>query len=629
LFRSRHHRAAFLAVIATTIFSVSGPVAIAGKKSVPGTEIRDLYYGEVLFHFFQDDEFTALTHMLAAQQFGRVTNHAAEAKLLVGGLYLSYGQHRQAGEIFDRLLDGTSDPAVRSRVWFFLGKVRYQRGLFSEAEEAFGHVEQKLPDFLDAEYHMLLAQSLMGQGKFSDAAEVLNSWERSDGWLAYSRFNLGVAFVRTNQLEEGAGLLDQVGQIKTDEPEMLALRDKANLALGYAYLQAEQGEAAKEVLERVRLRGPFSSKALLGVGWADSLREDYRGALNPWLELQDRDLLDSAVQESLLAVPYAFGQLKANGSAAEYYLSALNQFDTEILRLDAALDRADSGDLIPALLRQDESGTGRWHWQLEALPKTEDARYLYHLVANHDFQHGLRNYRDLVALYDHLEEWRGKLSAFDNMVDTGAQAYAERLPVVESRMAEIDIAAMRAQRDSIAADLSRIEKSWDILGFATDAERRQWFELETMESGVAWNSENAAAARDKQRVLKGVLQWNLEAEYKYRLWRQRRSLAELDSALTQAEQYRHSVDTARATVPARLEEFAARIELLAPRIEVMQAGISAALGDQETELQILAARELEAQKERLSTYRLQARFALAAIYDHGTVAAADNAGVDQ
>ena len=629
MFRSRHLRAAFLAVIATTIFSVSGPVAIAGKKSVPGTEIRDLYYGEVLFHFFQDDEFTALTHLLAAQQFGRVTNHAAEAKLLVGGLYLSYGQHRQAGEIFDRLLDGTSDPAVRSRVWFFLGKVRYQRGLFSAAEEAFGHVEQKLPDFLDAEYHMLLAQSLMGQRKFSDAAEVLNSWERSDGWLAYSRFNLGVAFVRTNQLEEGAGFLDQVGQIKTDEPEMLALRDKANLALGYAYLQAEQGEAAKEVLERVRLRGPFSSKALLGVGWADSLREDYHGALNPWLELQDRDLLDSAVQESLLAVPYAFSQLKANGSAAEYYLSALNQFDTEILRLDAALDRADSGDLIPALLRQDESGTGRWHWQLEALPKTEDARYLYHLVANHDFQHGLRNYRDLVALYGHLEEWRGKLGAFDNMVNTGAQAYAERLPVVESRMAEIDIAAMRARRDSIAADLSRIEKSRDILGFATDAERRQWFELEAMESGVAWNSENAAAARDKQRVLKGVLQWNLEAEYKYRLWRQRRSLAELDSALTQAEQYRHSVDTARATVPVRLEEFAARIELLAPRIEVMQAGISAALGDQETELQVLAARELEAQKERLSTYRLQARFALAAIYDHGTVAAADNAGVDQ
>jgi hypothetical protein len=97
----------------------------------------------------------------------------------------------------------------------------------------------------------------------------------------------------------------------------------------------------------------------------------------------------------------------------------------------------------------------------------------------------------------------------------------------------------------------------------------------------------------------------------------------------QAEHYRKSVDAARATVPGRLEEFAARINLLAPRIDLMQAEISAALGSQQAELQVLVARELEAQKERLATYRLQARFALAAIYDHGTVAAADSAGVDQ
>jgi tetratricopeptide (TPR) repeat protein len=627
LSRLRHHLPVLTALIAVAIVGLSAPDAMAGKKPA-GTEIRDLYYGEVLFHFFQDDEFTALTHMLAAEQFGRLTNHAAEAKLLLGGLYLSYGQHRQAGDIFDRLLNEESDPSVRSRVWFYLGKVRYQRGLFAAAEEAFGNVENKLPDSLDAEYHMLLAQTLMGQGRFSAAAEVLNAWDGSDGWLAYARFNLGVAFVRTGQVEEGTKLLDQVGQLSTRDSEMMALRDKANLALGYAYLQTEQGEPAKAVLERVRLRGPFSSKALLGVGWADSLREDYRGALTPWLELQDRDLLDSAVQESLLAVPYAFGQLEANGSAAEYYLSALTQFDTEIVRLDAALVRAEAGDLVPALLQQDESAMGRWHWQLEALPKTEDARYLYHLVANHEFQHGLRNYRDLVALYDHLEEWRGKLSAFDHMVTTGAQAYAERLPVVEKRLTEIDAVDMRARRDAIAAKLSRIEESRDAVGLATDAEKRQWLELEAMESGRAWHSGNSAAAREKQRVLKGVLQWNLERDYKYRLWRQRRSLAELDSALAQAEQYRDGVELARTSVPGRLDEFSARIDLLAPRIEAMQADISTLLGNQQSELQVLAARELEAQRGRLATYRLQARFALAAIYDHGTVAATGKAGVD-
>ena len=95
---------------------------------------------------------------------------------------------------------------MRSRVWFYLGKVRYQRGFFAAAEEAFGNVEGKLPSALDAEYHMLLAQSLMGQGRFADAAIALKSWDRSDGWLAYARFNLGVAFVRTNRVEEAIEL---------------------------------------------------------------------------------------------------------------------------------------------------------------------------------------------------------------------------------------------------------------------------------------------------------------------------------------------------------------------------------------------------------------------------------------
>jgi len=184
---------------------------MAGKLARPGTEIRDPYYGEVLFHFYQQDEFTALTHLLVARQTGTVSHHAAEAELLLGGLYLSYGQHRRAGEIFDRLLDETADRAVRSRAWFYLGKVRYQRGLFAAAEQAFAEVGTELPGFLDAEYHMLLAQSLMGQGRYSDAVEVLDSWQGREDWLAYARYNLGVALVRLGRLEDGARLLDRVG----------------------------------------------------------------------------------------------------------------------------------------------------------------------------------------------------------------------------------------------------------------------------------------------------------------------------------------------------------------------------------------------------------------------------------
>ena len=58
-------------------------------------------------------------------------------------------------------------------------------------------------------------------------------------------------------------------------PELAALRDKANVALGYAWLQASHPVEAKPSLERVRLTGPFSNKALLGVGWSDAETKNY------------------------------------------------------------------------------------------------------------------------------------------------------------------------------------------------------------------------------------------------------------------------------------------------------------------------------------------------------------------
>jgi len=59
------------------------------------------------------------------------------------------------------------------------------------------------------------------------------------------------------------------------------MRDKANLALGFAYLQADQAGRARVPLERVRLDGPYSSRALLGDGWARAAQGDFRAALVP------------------------------------------------------------------------------------------------------------------------------------------------------------------------------------------------------------------------------------------------------------------------------------------------------------------------------------------------------------
>ena len=77
------------------------------------TQVRDLDYGDVLFHFFQDDYFESIVRLEVNRDFDRLQNHAAEAELLAGGLYLSLGLHTEAEQIFDRLLAGPVAPAAR------------------------------------------------------------------------------------------------------------------------------------------------------------------------------------------------------------------------------------------------------------------------------------------------------------------------------------------------------------------------------------------------------------------------------------------------------------------------------------------------------------------------------------
>ena len=69
------------------------------------------------------------------------------------------------------------------------------------------------------------------------------------------------------------------------------------------------------------------------------------------------------------------------------------------------------------------------------------------------------------------------------------------------------------------------------------------------------------------------------------------------------------------TEPARYAALSERVNGLAPRVEAMAARVDDALARQRSFLQEIAVDELQTQKERLDVYLIQARFALAAIYD--------------
>lgn len=616
---ARRALACLLALVAGGLAAAAPLPAAPAPGALPPVTIRDLDYGDVLFYFYQDDYFTALTRLTAAQLKARVKHHADDAELLLGGLYLSVGQHREAGQIFTEVLNRKNVPApVRDRARFFLGKVWYQRGYLDKAAETLAAAGRAgLTPEMEAERRMLLAQALLYQGKYADAIQALENWKGPVIWQAYAQFNLGIAMVRSGRLDDGVRVLDAVGRLERTNRELDALRDKANLAAGYALLQANRPLEARAALERVRLEGPLSTKALLGVGWADSDTGRYREALAPWLELHGRNLLDSAVQESYLAVPYAFGKLGANRQAADYYETAIREFSAETVRIDESIASIRKGGLIDAIVKNESKTQVGWFWQLSTLPDAPESRYLYHLLAQNEFQEGLKNYRTLRYMERNLDGWVSSVDAFDDMLATRRQRYSERLPAVLVKLQGVDLEELQRRRTEYESRVANAEASGDPAALGTPRERAIWAQVEQMEAvlATAGSDPDVADARDKLRLVKGVIYWQMNDGFKARAWAAHRNLREVAQALRETEKRWSLVQEAKTAVPDRNGEFGARIAALRPRIETARDRLATLERAQADYLADIAVGELSAQKERISTYTLQARYALATIYD--------------
>ena len=591
--------------------------ALAGKDGPAPIVVKEPHYGEILYYFYQEDYFPAIVRVLAAQEQGQLAEHSAEAELLKGGLYLSYGHHLEAADIFERLLADNVNPGIRDRTWFFLAKIWRQRGYLDKAQRALDNIGENLPEDVEREARMLQAQLLIDGGEYDRAIAMLADWKGGTEWSRYAQFNLGVALVRSGRVEEAKKILEELGGIDPWNEELTSLRDKANLALGYALLQSGQPHAAKMPLQRVRLEGPFSNKALLGVGWADAELDSYQRALVPWMELRGRDLLDPAVQESMLAIPYALAKLDSISQAADHYLNAVEAFYEESSRIDRTIGHIESGRFFDDFLSDDPLDSTGWYWRMQSLPEGPEARYLFHLLATHEFQEGLKNYRDLNYLWDNLDRWQQSVDVYANMLETRRLAYEERLPRVQDTLARADLDGMVQRKLEFDALLNDIEQSGDWLALATEREFELWGEITGFEKtpALAADIPEAEEVRDKLRLLKGALQWGLEKDFEERLWLIRRDLRETGEALVEAQRARRQVDDSMHKQPDMFRAFDERVYGLEPRIESLKMRVGDAMAEQRAFLQAIAVGELQAQQRRLDTYTVQARFALAAIYD--------------
>jgi hypothetical protein len=611
-------RPALRALVVAVMASCALPALGADAAPVAANhEIKDPHYGDTLFHFFQSRYFTSVTTLMASQHFDRVARHADEAEILRGGMLLSYGMHREAGEIFAKLIEKGAEPKVRDRAWYFLAKIRYQRGYLEEADAAMAQIGNQLPPELEEERGLLQANLRLARADYTGAVETLNALTTKTPGARYVRYNLGVALIKVGDTARGSTVLDALGREPAENEEYRSLRDRANVALGFAALTDNQPEQARTYLERVRLKSLHANKALLGFGWAAAAMKEPKLALVPWLELAQRDVSDSAALEAQIAVPYAYAELGAFGQSLDRYNDAIASFTRENTDLNESITAIRSGKLVEALMERNPGEEMGWFWSLRDLPEMPHAGHLNQVLAQHEFQEAFKNYRDLRFLTKNLEEWRDKLGVFDDMLANRRKAYADRLPQVRARASEINLDALRKRGDAVAAEVTAGEQAADGVAFANAnqldlKERIARVQAATKEAG---GDADLVKARERARLAAGALTWQLAQDYSGRIWSAKREIAAINEELAQAQRRDAALAQAQRDEPARFEAFAKRIAALVPLLQVVLPRVAALTQEQQVAVQDIAVAELTRQQERLAVYSTQARFAVAQLYD--------------
>src|SRR3989442_3436274 len=272
------------------LIGLSLALGLAARPAT-GADLRDLYFGEALYHAYQGQYFDAIERLdteiaqyrsLDQPELDTLHYHINDAEFSVGDFELNYRMHHRAGRAIKAVLEGAVDEVVRNEAAFRLARIHFQKGQLDDAQNALGRIHGVVPLEIRDDVEFLRANIDMATGRPGDAIKVLQQIHSDESLAGFVAYNLGIALFQDGRVREAIEQLDKAGRLPAVDDAGLAIRDKSNLVLGTMLFESGDFERAKQSLDRVRLEGPFSNQSLLRAGWAEASAQKYDRALVPW-----------------------------------------------------------------------------------------------------------------------------------------------------------------------------------------------------------------------------------------------------------------------------------------------------------------------------------------------------------
>ena len=588
-------------------------------------QVKDLSYGVSLYNFFQQKYFSAITELLVADHYQRIKSADNNPALLLGGLYLSYDLHKQSSETFRRLLkDGELEMpvAIRDQALFLLGKNHYQNGLFPQAESEFISIKNGLPLESEEERLFLMNAIFLQNDDFVQAQKTLDFFSSESVWKDYAKFNTASRLIQQVEEEKivlGFDMLDELGSNDSQYIENRILKDKANLALAYVALRDGDSERSIDYFNKIRLKGIETNKALLGVGWARYREDDFKEAVIPWMHLASSQTeSDLAVQEAFISIPYAFEKLELKDQALHHYGLALDSYKFQLDETEQLVDFIKSPKFIEQL---NPGSLGKEITSAVNVIKSLDpllTQYLLPFLSSNIFQTEAKSYLELVHLRYMLNHWQNNVPALQMILREKRKTYKNKLSQTMGDESLNKVEVLTRKSRVLANRVKQIEQSEDAFKLATVDEVKQIELLEKSDKRfekVKNLDEDLSDSKNRYRLLKGRLLWDIETDYPVRKWAVKRQLQQLNAAIFDMNKSMKSLEKAWKTAPSDFNGFDARIANKDKQIKSLMQRIDQSIVLQEKHLRMMALEELRLHRNQIKLYHDRALYAKARLYD--------------
>lgn len=598
----------------------AAPVAPGATPAARQADPSALVFGEVMYDYYNERNFQSVTKLLIARDRKLLTERDDYAEMLLGDLYTSFGLIDQAEQIFSRLVKRDILARTRNETWFHTAELQYNQGRFDEAARILENKVPDLPPQMEKERLLMLGNIYILRGEFQRAAELLGNTRADDVLGAYTIYNSGVAFIRAGEIDRGLPLLKRVRDIPPGDEEMNALKDRAAIAIGFTWLQKGNHDLARESLLTVRMDGPFTNQAMLGLGYANFQRGDYKKALPLWLELLQRNTSDTSVQEALMLAPRAYEELGAAPQALFGYRYAADTLRNELKKVERTIIRVREADWLNSLSPETAPDALVASDPLAPVSNTytpanaPEAPYLYALFASKDFAQEYKLYLELKRIERLLDFWAGQLPVYTQMLNQHRARMAPMRAEVDEVIARRsrDLGELRMRYPAIKSRIEAAIKRGDSEQTASLENLALLDRVRLLEARYG----GSPATAERIRRIRGQVQFNIAREAPQQQQRAFRELAELKNELDLGQVHLNSLQQLRADIERRMgTDYDRRIAGLAERIRQYKGEVNTRLQNQTIALQNQALVVLAENRRNLGAQLAETHLAIARLQD--------------